>query len=144
MTRAFRLLPAIFILACVAVPAAAQTAGDPPPPPPAVSQDDDPDRDPTDAQPAFYVSTTPTTLRLPPGKFNFRLTHRFLRTLGDGRFGDVASQLFGVVSGAQIGLDLKHGLFSVGHVGFYRTSDRTMQFSGQDNAIKQGNGLLGI
>ena len=52
-----------------------------------------------------------TNLRLPKGKMAFRLTHRFLRTLGDGDFGDLARALFGFDCGAQIGLDLKYGLF---------------------------------
>ena len=50
----------------------------------AAAQPDDPDRDPNDSQPDFYVATLNTNLRLPNHKMSFRLTHRFLRTLGDG------------------------------------------------------------
>jgi len=36
-------------------------------------------------EPDFTLITLPTTLRLPQGKFAFRLTHRFSRSLADGR-----------------------------------------------------------
>lgn len=107
-------------------------------------QDDDPDRDPNDSQPDYYVATLNTNLRLPRHKMAFRLTHRFLRTLGDGDFGDLASRFFGLDSGAQIGLDLKYAPFSGAQVGVYRTSDKTIQLQGQYNLIKDGNGPIGI
>jgi hypothetical protein len=110
----------------------------------AAAQDDDPDRDPNDSQPDFYVATLNTNLRLPKGKMAFRLTHRFLRTLGDGDFGDLASRFFGFDSGAQIGVELKYAPFSGAQVGVYRTSDRTIQFQGQYNAIKDSNGPIGL
>jgi len=130
MTRCFRLLLTILLVVGVTAPVFAQ--------------DDDPDRDPNDSQPDFYVATLNTNLRMPKGRMNFRLTHRFLRPLGEGDFGDLASRLFGLDGGAQIGLDLKYGLARGLHVGVYRTSDRTIQFSGQYNAIKDGNGPIGI
>ena len=115
----------------MALPAAAQEASAPAASatPPAV-QDDDPDRDPNDSQPDFYVATLNTNLRLPKGKLNFRLTHRFLTPLGEGDFGDLAARLFGLDGGAQIGLDLKYGLARGLDVGIYRTSDRTIQLRG--------------
>ena len=140
MTRSFCLLLTLLIVAGLAVPAAAQA----PAPAPAASQEDDPDRDPNDAQPDFYVATLPTTLNVPKGKLVFRLTHRFLRTLGDGDFSDLASRAFGFDSGAQIGFDFKYGLFRAGSIGVYRTSDRTIQFSLNYNPIKQGNGPVGV
>lgn len=142
MTRPFRLLLALLMIASVAAPALAQAPPDPPAP--AAAQEDDPDRDPNDAQPDFYVATLATNLRLPKGKMNFRLTHRFLRPLGEGDFGDLASRLFGLDGGAQIGLDLKYGLFRGAHVGIYRTSDQTIQLSGQYNAIKDGSAPIGV
>src|SRR5690349_7416224 len=111
---------------------------------PAFAQDDDPDRDPNDSQPDFYVATLNTNLRLPKGKMAFRLTHRFLRTLGDGDFGDLASRFFGLDSGAQIGLDLKYAPFSGADIGIYRTSDRTIQLQGRYNVVKDGNGPIGV
>ena len=145
MTRQCRFLLALLMVAAMALPAAAQTGSTPAASatPPAV-QDDDPDRDPNDSQPDFYVATLNTNLRLPKGKMNFRLTHRFLRTLGEGDFGDLASRLFGLDGGAQIGLDLKYGLARGLDVGIYRTSDRTIQLQGRYNLIKDGNGPIGI
>jgi hypothetical protein len=144
MSRPYRFLFALLFAAGVAAPAVAQTPPDPAPPTNPAAQDDDPDRDPNDAQPDFYVATLATNLRLPKGKMNFRLTHRFLRPLGEGDVGDLAARLFGLDGGAQIGLDLKYGLFRGAHVGIYRTSDRTIQLSGQYNAIRDGNGPLGL
>src|SRR5436190_17848285 len=74
----------------------------------------------------------------------FRLTHRVLRTLGDGDFSDLASRFFGLDSGAQIGLELKYAPFRATQVGIYRTSDRTIQLQGQYNFIKDGNGPVGL
>ena len=111
---------------------------------PAFAQHDDPDRDPNDAQPDFYVATINTNLRLPKHAMSFRLTHRFLRTLGDGDLGDLAGRFFGLDSGAQIGLDFKYAPFSGGEIGFYRTSDRTIQLQGKYNVVKDGNCPIGL
>lgn len=129
---AYRCLLPLLIVSCLAVPAAGQEPAD------------DPDRDPNNSQPDFYVATLPTNLRLPKGKLAFRLTHRFLRPLGDGDFGDLAARAFGFDSGAQIGLDLKFGLIRGGHIGVYRTSDRTVQFSAQYDAVSQKRAPVGV
>ncbi len=143
MTRQFRLLLALLLVAAMAIPAAAQDpAAAPPPAPPA--QDDDPDRDPNDSQPDFYVATLNTNLPMPKCKFNFRLTHRFTTTLGQGDLSDLFERFFGLDGGAIIGLDLKYGLFRNFNVGVYRTSDRTIQFSGQYNLMRDSNGPLGV
>jgi hypothetical protein len=140
------LVLAFLIAVSVAASAAAQTttANTSTPPAATPAQDDDPDRDPNDSQPDFYIATQNTNLRLPKGAFSFRLTHRFLRTLGDGDIGDLFGRFFGLDSGAQIGLDLKYGLARGLNVGIYRTSDRTIQLSGQYNFIKDGNGPFGL
>lgn len=130
MTRSTLVLLTILFVAGAALPAAAQ--------------DHDPDKDPNNAQPDFYVATMPSSLRLPKGKMAFRLTHRFLRTLGDGDFADLAARAFGFDSGAQIGIDLKYGLFRGGQIGVYRTSDRTIQFSAQYDAASPKNAPVGI
>ena len=135
----------LLIVAAVALPAAAQEASAPAASatPPAVQ--DDPDRDPNDAQPDFYVATLNTNLRLPKGKWNFRLTHRFTTPLGQGDFGDLAGRLFGLDGGALVGLDLKYGLARGFDIGIYRTSfDRTIQLQGRYNLIRDGNGPIGI
>jgi hypothetical protein len=150
MTRQFRLFLALLIIAAVASPVAAQTPADPPPAEnttanTAAAQDDDPDRDPNDSQPDFYVATLNTNLRLPKGKWNFRLTHRFTTPLGQGDFGDLAGRLFGLDGGALVGLDLKYGLLPGFDIGVYRTSfDRAIQFQGRYNLIRDGNGPLGV
>jgi hypothetical protein len=146
MTNVYRLPLALLIAAAVTAPAFAQGSGNTTPSPSgaAAAQDDDPDRDPNNSQPDYYVATLNTNLRLPKGKMAFRLTHRFLRTLGEGDFGDLASRFFGFDSGAQIGLELKYAPFSGAQVGVYRTSDRTIQFQGQYNVIKDGNGPIGM
>ena len=142
MMPSFRFLLPVLLVVCAAVPAAAQTPAAAPAP--AQSPIDDPDLDPNNAQPDFYVATMPTNLRLPKGKFAFRLTHRFLQPLGDGDFSDLAARLFGFDSSSQIGLDLKYGLFRGMNVGVYRTSDRTVQFSGHYDAVSQANAGVGI
>ena len=144
MTRSLHAVLALLLVSAVAIPAAAQPPADPAPAAATPPQVDDPDRDPNNAQPDFYVATMPTNLRLPKGKMAFRLTHRFLRTLGDGEFGDLVKRAFGFDSGAQIGLELKYGLFRGGQVGVYRTSDRTIQFSGQYDAVSQKNAPVGL
>ena len=111
---------------------------------PAFAQEDDPDRDPNDNQPDYYVATLNTNLRLPKHKMAFRLTHRFLRTLGEGDFGDLAGRFFGLDSGAQIGLELKYAPFSGAQLGVYRTSDKTIQFQGQYNVLKDGDHPFGL
>jgi hypothetical protein len=142
MTRKFRMLLALLIVAAMALPAAAQNGSAPAAP---AVQEDDPDRDPNDSQPDFYVATLNTNLRLPQGKWNFRLTHRFTTSLGQGDVGDLAGRLFGLDGGALVGLDLKYGLFPGFDIGIYRTSfERTIQFQGRYNVIRDGNGPLGV
>jgi hypothetical protein len=105
---------------------------------------DDPDMDPNRAQPDFTLLTLPTNLRLPRHKMAFRVTHRFGRALGQGDFGDLAGDLFGLDSGALIGLEFRYGLVRGGQVGFYRTSNRTIQFFGQYDVLSQRNHPVGL
>jgi Membrane bound beta barrel domain (DUF5777) len=104
------------LFAAISVPAAAQTA------------------QPNDlelnlSQPDFTIIALPTTLRLPKHKLDFLVTHRFTRNLGDGSFGSLAGDFFGLDTGAQIGLGLRYGLFPGTQIGVYRTSDRTVEFT---------------
>jgi hypothetical protein len=99
---------------------------------------------PEDENPAIADFTSinlPTTLRLPRHKVAFRVTHRFGRALGDGSFSDLASDFFGFDSGAQIGLELRFGLFDGTQLGLYRTSDKTIQLFAQQRLLRQGGGL---
>ena len=98
---------------------------------------DDPDLALQLAQPDFTLVALPTTLRVPRHKGAFRVTHRFTRELGNGDFGDLASDLFGIDNGAQIGLEYRFGLFRGTQVGFHRTSDRTTEFFAQHEVKAQ-------
>src|SRR5688572_11677670 len=107
---------------------------------PAAQTDDDPDRDPNPSQPDFALVNLPTTLRLPRFKSSFRVTHRFGRPLGAGDFGNLAEDLFGLDSGALIGLEYRFGLMRGLQVGIMRTSDRTIEFFTQYNVLNQRDG----
>jgi hypothetical protein len=138
-------------LAVLTVPAAAraQTPAEPPAnsdssAAAAAAKDDDPDRDFNRSQPDFVVVNLPTTLRLPKFKSAFRVTHRFGRPLGQGNFGDLAGDLFGLDSGAQIGLEYRFGLMRGLQVGINRTSDKTIEFFTQYNVWQQTTKPLGI
>jgi hypothetical protein len=108
----------------------------------AQAQADDPDRELNLAQPDFTIVTLPTTLRLPRFKSAFRVTHRFTRPLGTGDFGDLAEDLFGIDSGALIGLEYRFGLMRGLQAGILRTSDKTIDFFAQYNVFNQSSGAL--
>src|SRR5436190_23422036 len=93
----------------------------------------DPDRDVNFSQPDFTVITLPTTLPLPRHKSAFRVTHRFGRPLGQGDFGDLAGDLFGLDSGAVIGLEYRYAILRNAQAGIYRTSGKTIEFFGEYN-----------
>jgi hypothetical protein len=142
--RPLPLLLALLIAVSVAAPAAAQDpAATPAPATAAQDPDDDPDRDPNDAQPDFFVSTIPTTLRLPKNRMAFRLTHRFARPLGEGDAGELLENFFGFDSGALMGFGLSYGVVRGGQISFYRTSDRTIQLSGQYEVLNQSRMPVG-
>ena len=88
-------------------------------------------------QPDFTIVNLPTTLRLPRFKSAFRVTHRFGRPLGAGDFGDLAGDLFGLDSGAQIGLEYRFGMMRGVQVGIHRTSNKTIEFFGQYSVLQQ-------
>src|SRR3970040_647231 len=107
--------------------------------------DDDPDRDPNRAQPDFALVNLPTTLRVPRFKSAFRVTHRFARPLGPGDFGSLAEDLFGLDSGAQIGLEYRFGLMRGLQAGIHRTSNKTIEFFSQYNVLQQnGTSPIGL
>ncbi|HEY6616744.1 MAG TPA: DUF5777 family beta-barrel protein [Vicinamibacterales bacterium] len=112
--------------------------------PPAASTDDDPDRDPNRSQPDFTLVNLPTTLRVPKYKSAFRVTHRFARPLGQGDFSDLAEDLFGLDSGAQIGLEYRFGIMRGTQIGIYRTSNRTIEFFAQYSGLQQKDHGFGL
>ena len=97
----------------------------------------DPDRNLNFSQPDFTIITLPTTIRLPRHKSAFRVTHRFGRPLGAGDFGDLAGDLFGLDSGAVIGLEYRYALIRALQVGVHRTSGKTIEFFGDYTVLQQ-------
>jgi hypothetical protein len=131
--------------------ASAQTAPSSPAPqatatPAPVAADEAPDDSVLNrSQPDFTLINLPTGLRLPQWKSAFRVTHRFTRPLGEGDFGNLAADFFGLDSGAVIGLEFRMGIVPGGQVGFYRTNDRTIQLSGQYDLKQQSDSFpLGL
>lgn len=96
------------------------------------------------AQPEFTVVNLPTTLRVPDGKFAFRVTHRFARDLSEGSVGSLAEDFFGFDAGGQIGLELRYGIMSGWQAGLYRTSDRTIQLFTQYSVLRRTAGRLSL
>ena len=123
-----------------APPPAPATAQAQPPAPAPADEESDPDARVDALQPDFNLAALPTTLRMPVHKLALRITHRFTRPLGQGDFGDLASDFFGFDSGAQIGLELRFGLAPGTQIGVHRTSDRTIQIFGQHNFLNERNG----
>jgi hypothetical protein len=123
-----------------AQPPAPATAQAQPPAPAPAEEESDPDARVDALQPDFNLAALPTTLRMPVHKLALRITHRFTRPLGEGDFGDLASDFFGFDSGAQIGLELRYGLAPGTQIGVHRTSDRTIQIFGQHNFLNERNG----
>jgi len=130
--------------------ASAQTAPAPAPqstatPTPVPAEEERDDSVLNRSQPDFTLINLPTGLRLPKWKSAFRVTHRFTRPLNEGDFGDLASDLFGLDSGAVIGLEFRIGIMPGGQVGFYRTNDQTIQLFGQYDLKQQSESFpLGL
>jgi len=68
------------------------------------------------------------------------VTHRFGRPLGAGDFGDLAGDLFGLDSGAVIGLEYRYAPIRNAQVGIYRTSNKTIDFFGEYDLVRQSEG----
>jgi hypothetical protein len=81
--------------------------------------------------------TLSTPAPMPAHAWGFRLTHRFATRLEQGSFRDVASGLFGLDGGTQIGLELEYGLTANTRLSVYRTSDRTIAFSARHELLRQ-------
>jgi hypothetical protein len=132
----------IYCLACALLLPAAAAAQDPPPAAATQPERSDPDVRVDPLQPDFTLSALPTTLRMPRGKWAFRVTHRFTRALGDGDFGDLASDLFGLDGGSQVGLEVRYGLLPGTQIGVHRTSDRTTQLFLQQSILTERDGKV--
>jgi Membrane bound beta barrel domain (DUF5777) len=128
-----RTLPLILVISLCSPAAFAQDAAPQP-------ERSDPDIPVNALQPDFNLAALPTTLRMPSGKWAFRITHRFTRALGQGDFGDLLSNAFGFDGGAQIGFELRYGLRPGTQLGVHRTSDRSIQFFGQQTLMNERAG----
>jgi hypothetical protein len=147
MTLPVRTLAVLAVLgglsAAAARPARAQSAPPavPPPATPAAQSDED-DRQVQLAQPDYALVALPTTLRLPLRGASFRLTHRFLANLRQGSFGQHLGNVFGLDNGAVIGLEFRYAPVRSLQVIVHRSSlDKTLQFSAQYDALRQGASL---
>jgi hypothetical protein len=129
----------LLVAACALSPAVAAAQAPAAPP-----VEDDPDLDLNFSQPDFTLVNLPTTLRVPRFKSAFRVTHRFGRPLGAGDFGSLVEDLFGLDSGAQIGLEYRFGLMRGLQAGIHRTSNKTIEFFGQYNLMQQGERPVGL
>jgi hypothetical protein len=138
------LLLSVFAVMLAARAAQAQDGGAPAPAPATQDEAEDTDADLNLSQPDFTVVALPTTLRVPRFKGSFRLTHRFTRPLGQGDFGDLLEDFFGLDTGAMIGLGYRFGLARGWQTGIYRTSDRTIQFETQYNLWQQADKPIGL
>ena len=136
----------VYVLALLSFAPAIAAAQDPATPPQqAAPEQNDPDVRVVPLQPDFALGALPTTLRMPRGKWAFKVTHRFTREIAEGDFGDLASDLFGLDGGSQVGLEVRYGLLPGTQVGVHRTSDRTIQLFVQQNFMNQRDGgALGL
>ena len=100
----------------------------------------DPDLQLNPAEPDFTLGALPTTLRMPAGKFGFRMTHRFSRPIASGSVGDFFADFFGFDGAARIGLEVRYGVRPGTQLTFHRTNDRTIQFLGQHEVLRQADG----
>ncbi|MDE3156306.1 MAG: hypothetical protein KGN76_14485 [Acidobacteriota bacterium] len=124
--------------AVLSVEPAGGTAGPPPAPAAAaINPTDVADRTFKPSEPDYTLVDLPTTLRLPRFGSAVRITHRFARALNDGSFGSLASSLFGLDAGAQIGLEYRFGIARGAQIGFHRTSDRTIELFGQYDLLRR-------
>lgn len=140
-----RLLPALVALASLLLAPLAAAQEPPPAPAPATPVQSEPERNDPDMrvdplQPDFNLAALPTTLRLPAGKWAFRVTHRFTRNLGAGSFGDAASSLFGLDGGSQVGMEVRVGLRPGTQFALHRTSDRSIQLLVQQSVLDERSG----
>jgi len=132
------------LVACLVGPAVAH--GQTPPDPPAASESPaaaqiDPDLRIDLVETDFTLAALPTVLRMPAGKFTFRLTHRFSRPIAAGDAGDFFADLFGFDSSARIGLEVRYGIRPGTQMTFYRTNDRSIQFLGQHEIVRQSESM---
>ena len=122
-------------------------SADPAAQPPASSDDDDAKLRP--AEPDYVTINLPTTLPLPKHGMSFHLSHRFNEDLAGDSFSEQVSNLFGLDTGANIGLEFRYGVMKHLEAIVLRTSiGRTFQFTakydGWHQTEKMPVGISGI
>jgi hypothetical protein len=134
------------LLSIGVVPARARSFDDPKTPSAAVAsaasasqgEADDDDATIRPMEPDFNLINLPTTLPLPVRGGNFHLTHRFNENLRGVTFGQAASDLFGLDTGATIDLEFRYGVMKHLEAIVSRTNvDRTIQLSSKYDAFHQ-------
>ncbi len=85
------------------------------------------------AEPDYTLVALPTGLPVPAHKAAVRITHRFAEPIDDAG----AAGLFGIDSGAQVGLEFRYGVTKRADVGLHRTSDRTIELFGRYGLTRQ-------
>ena len=85
-----------------------------------------------------HLVNLPTTQPMRAHGHHFRITHRFARDWRRGTFGQLAADLFGLDSGAVIGLEYRFAPTSRIQTGIYRSMlFKTLQVSGRYDAWQQ-------
>lgn len=97
------------------------------------------------AQPDFTLVSLPTTLRVPTMGSAFRVTHRFTRSLGEGDFGDLLEDFFGLDSSGVIGLEYRFGILPNVQIGVHRSSlDKVIELFGQYSVVRQSTAPVDV
>lgn len=108
------------------------------------------------AVPDFTLAALPTSLRIPTGKFAFRIAHRFSRPIagtcpetgpkpdGCGGVGAFVENFFGFDSSAKVGFELRYGLRPGTQLSLHRSNDRAIQLAGQHRLVSSAAGELDL
>ena len=93
----------------------------------------------------------PTSLRIPQGRFAFRMSHRFSRPVagtcpdagpkpdGCGGVGAFVENFFGFDSSAKVGFEVRYGVVSGTQVALQRTNDRAIQVLAQHQLFRSAS-----
>lgn len=136
------------ILVVFASPFAGAAHAQPPSPAPPADADD---YGVSLAQPDFGLAALPTSLRIPQGRFAFRMSHRFARPIagtcpdagpkpeGCGGLGAFVENFFGFDSSSKVGLEVRYGILPGTQVALQRTNDRAIQIQAQHQIFRSAS-----
>lgn len=94
------------------------------------------------AEPDAGLTHLPTSLRMPPGRLAFRMTHRFTRPIEAGSAW--VEDLFGFDSAARVSLEFRVGVAPDTQLIVHRGNNRTIQLSAQHQALRTSSSRLRI